>query len=99
MASEADLDILDAPGLSDVLGLVGIDAPIAVVATWTPEAMQAAMEWAACTHLYASDNDDVVVPPRPDFLPEPWTGPWRGEGIWASNPTPVGGTSPDGAQP
>lgn len=84
-AAEAE-DLRDVDGISDLLSLVGYDAPADVVATWTLEERQAAQEWAAATHLQASDND-VDVPARPRFLPEPWTGPMQGEGIWASNPT------------
>ncbi len=79
----------DNEATSDLLSLVGIDAPAEVVATWPDEDVKAACEWAGCTHLHASDNDDVVVPPRPAFIPAPWTGPMQGDGIWASNPTPI----------
>nr|WP_316642853.1 hypothetical protein [uncultured Roseateles sp.] len=54
---------------------VGIDADLATVASWSSADAEAAAEWAAATHFSASDNDDVVVPPRPSFLPQPWKGP------------------------
>ena len=28
-----------------------------------------AAEWALSLYTYSSDNDDVIVPPRPDFIP------------------------------
>lgn len=34
---------------------------------WSDEQRAAAFEWAMATHHHASDNDDVIVPPRPDF--------------------------------
>lgn len=36
---------------------------------WTWEQQEEARRWAGATHLRASDNDDVEVPPRPVFLP------------------------------
>jgi len=44
------------------------DATEAEVAAWTPEQRKAAAEWAISAHTSASDNDDVVVPPRPAFI-------------------------------
>lgn len=49
--------------------LVGdTEATAEEIAGWTDEQAQAAQEWALALHFYASDNDDVVVPPRPDFI-------------------------------
>jgi hypothetical protein len=45
-------------------------APIELIATWTDKQCKEAEEWAVALHLNASDNDDVVVPQRPDFIPE-----------------------------
>ncbi|MBY9045401.1 hypothetical protein, partial [Pseudomonas fluorescens] len=39
------------------------------VATWTPDDLAVAYDWAMRRHLAASDNDDVIVPPRPAFIP------------------------------
>lgn len=39
------------------------------VATWTPDNLATAYDWAMRRHLAASDNDDVIVPPRPAFIP------------------------------
>lgn len=44
------------------------DADPEEVAAWTPEQRKLAAEWALSIHAAASDNDDVVVPPRPDFI-------------------------------
>lgn len=43
----------------------------AVITTWSDEQVEAASTWAGMLHLKASDNNDVVVPPRPDFIPPP----------------------------
>lgn len=59
---------------SSLLLLVGIDAPVRLVATWTDDHVRDAEKWAGAVHLKASDNI-VRVPPRPCFLPEPWSGP------------------------
>lgn len=64
---------------STLLELVGISPSKETLATWTDDQVRAAEEWAAAVHLEASDND-VDVPPRPEFLPEPWQGPPTGEG-------------------
>jgi len=45
------------------------DPTEAVVATWSPEQRIEAYQWAMAVHFSASDNDNVVVPPRPDFIP------------------------------
>jgi hypothetical protein len=42
---------------------------IETVAAWTLEQARLADAWACATMLSASDHDDIVVPPRPDFLP------------------------------
>lgn len=54
--------------------LVGLEPSLETIATWSTEQQRLALEWASATHFRASDNDDVVVPPRPDFLPKPWHG-------------------------
>jgi hypothetical protein len=55
----------------------------AEVAGWTDEQVQQADCWAFSTHLSASDNDDIQVPPRPSFIPygDPYAGrnPMTGE--------------------
>ena len=55
--------------LSDTLSLVMKDVPdIKTIKTWSRFMVGTAMHWAVATHLYASDNYDVVVPDKPDFL-------------------------------
>lgn len=44
------------------------EVPLDVIATWTLEQCIEAHEWALAVHYKASDNDNVVVPPRPAFL-------------------------------
>lgn len=45
------------------------DAPEELCASWTQEQRDIAYDWAMRCALRASDNDDVVVPERPDFIP------------------------------
>jgi len=45
-----------------------IDTTQETVARWTSEQRKAAAEWALSRSYAASDNDDVIVPPRPDFI-------------------------------
>jgi hypothetical protein len=74
----------------DMLALVGYDAELAAIGMWDDVQVLQACEWAAATHVHASDNDDVVAPPRPTCLAgEPWTGPEQGEGVFTTNPTPI----------
>lgn len=90
-ASEHPIDVLaDEPWTRDpestqgLLTLVGLQPSLETIATWTDEQCQQAEAWAAATHLRASDND-VDVPIRPGFLPDPWTGPVDNQ--WGNGPT------------
>jgi hypothetical protein len=58
-----------APTVRDVLELVSITVKLIDVITWTDDQVKAALLWAYSVHLYASDNDEIKVPPKPDFLP------------------------------
>ena len=50
--------------------LVGdVDTDNIDVEAWTDKQRSLAYDWAIAVHFYASDNEDVVVPPRPDFIP------------------------------
>lgn len=40
-----------------------------MIASWTDEEVQAVEDYVGAIHLSASDNDDVIVPPRPACLP------------------------------
>lgn len=51
----------------DILGLVGITVSVDTVRNWSPLQRMQAEDWAAKTHLAASDND-VDVPSQPEFL-------------------------------
>lgn len=44
------------------------EVPLVVIESWTHAQRTAAADWAAAVHLSASDNDDVAVPPMPEFL-------------------------------
>lgn len=56
----------------NALLLVERVVPLGVVEFWTTEQQRQAGEWAAALHTQASDNDDVVVPPEPE-----WTKPYE----------------------
>lgn len=62
--------LVDAEICFNSLLLVG-DVGVAeeLVAAWTQDQMDRAYDWAMRVHLHASDNDDVYVPPRPEFIP------------------------------
>lgn len=54
----------------DALLLVGdTDPSLSKIAIWSQEQRDLAYDWAMRTHLRASDNDDVFVPQRPDYIP------------------------------
>jgi hypothetical protein len=58
--------------LTDMLAMVeaeyGRHIELAEVEGWTGEQFREAERWAALTHMKASDNDGIEVPPMPDFL-------------------------------
>ncbi|HYQ69651.1 hypothetical protein [Actinophytocola sp.] len=54
----------------DFLGIAGVSVTAEQAAGWSREQRKQAVQWAAATHLSASDNDDVEVPLRPAFLSE-----------------------------
>lgn len=70
-----------AKALSDLLALVGYEASEAVVERWTAEKRVEAEVYAANVYLRASDNI-LRRCPRPEWLPEPWQGPMKGEGVF-----------------
>ena len=53
----------------DILGLADVTVTATDIEHFTPEMRQAAVDWAGSVHLSASDNDDVVVPPCPHYVP------------------------------
>lgn len=54
----------------NALLLTDADIDEATVAGWSDAERRAAAEWALSVHFSASDNDEVIVPPRPAFIPE-----------------------------
>lgn len=84
-----DLELIAAgkPGqvigeIRDVLLLVGYEASIAVVSDWPLRQRVEASVYAATVHARAGDNP-VQAHPKPKWLPDPWKGPWRGQGAFA----------------
>ena len=59
--------------LRDILALASTYVPSEQIAGWTAEQRDIAEAWACAAYLSASDNEDVEVPPRPDFLPPAWS--------------------------
>lgn len=57
-----------AEAVQDLLALVSVIAPIATVESWTDAQILETENWAMAVHLRASDNDDVEVPPEPEFV-------------------------------
>lgn len=53
----------------DLLGLVSISVTPEQVSEWTDEQRDQVCKWAGAVYTGASDNDNIVVPPKPDFLP------------------------------
>lgn len=51
------------------LMMASVEVDEATIAGWTDEQVQQSDIWAFTTHLSASDNDDIQVPAKPDFLP------------------------------
>ncbi|HEY3493807.1 MAG TPA: hypothetical protein VGK73_03940 [Polyangiaceae bacterium] len=60
--------------LSDILGLVGIEADPLLLATLPLDMRVQAQVWAATAHSKASDNI-VRRHPKPPWLPDEWEGP------------------------
>lgn len=63
------------------LSLIGYTVTAETFKGWSAEQRARVSEYAACVHLRASDNDDIVVPERPpELAAEPWGGPWDADG-------------------
>jgi len=93
-AAKDDLALVGAgkPGevigfLQDLLALIGYSASIEQIAEWTLRRRVEAAVYAATVHARAGDNPVQRHPPLP-WLPEPWKGPWSGEGAFAG-PSPT----------
>ena len=67
-----DTDLLPSVDVMvDLLSLVlSIDEmpELATVQSWTMSEWDVVRQWAGSVHLSASDNTDIKVPPRPDYL-------------------------------
>lgn len=50
-----------------LVGDVRVD--LKTIETWSADQLAQAYDWAMRVHLQASDNDDVIVPARPEFIP------------------------------
>jgi len=53
----------------DILLLADVTVDEAIVRAWSDEQRESAADWAAKVHLRANDNDDVVIPPCPYWVP------------------------------
>lgn len=58
----------------DILELVGYTASLETIKGWPLRKRVEAGVYAASVHMRASDNP-TPVPPRPDWMGEPWNGP------------------------
>jgi len=72
----------DASVLVDLLALIGYSATEVQIASWDLRRRVEASVYAATVHARASDNPIQRHPPLA-WLPEPWKGPWVGEGAFA----------------
>lgn len=52
----------------DIMALASWFVPPELVDKWTNEEREAACAWAGAIHMFASDNDDVVVPLKPEHV-------------------------------
>lgn len=66
----------------DLLALIGYEATREQVATWDLHRRVEAVVYARNVHARASDNP-IQRHPKPRWLPDPWLGPYRGEGAFA----------------
>jgi len=67
--------------LSDLLALVGYEAPPSVVKTWSLERRVEAEVYATNVHLIASDNRGLRRHPHPAWMPPAWGGSTEGASI------------------
>jgi len=83
-----------------LLATVSLDATEEELAKLTPDERWEAANWAMASSLSASDNDDVVVPPKPACLdkikecPQPWDQPTPSSSAAPPASTPDGSPSP-----
>lgn len=66
---QSDKNKVDPEILFDILGLIIENPPeIKIIKKWNDEEKFLACEWAGAVYLQASDNDDIEIPEKPDFL-------------------------------
>lgn len=63
----------------DILSLVSVYVPLHELAERTLAEREAACDWAGAVHLQASDNDDVEIPERPEWLPGRDSASWNAD--------------------
>lgn len=68
VATALSLVVVTGPGWDD-FDWDGVEAE---VESWSQAQRGAALEWAWASHFRAGDNEDIVVPPRPEWFPEDW---------------------------
>lgn len=75
--------------LRDLMEMVGYTASVATIASWPLRKRIETEVYCANVHLRASGHG-LSRHPRPTWMPEPWLGPRRGDGIWENaGPTEV----------
>lgn len=83
LAIERPHTMPDANSLRELLGLIGYEVAAAVVFGWPLRKRVEASVYASNVYARASDNH-MMRHPKPDWMPEPWTGNLSGE-----SPTPI----------
>lgn len=68
---------LDAETTRDIFELVGYTASVETIASWTLFKRVEAEVYCSSVHMRASDNP-TPVPPRPEWMGEPWKGKHSG---------------------
>lgn len=76
---------LEPETIRDILSLVGYTAELSTIEAWPLRKRVEAEVYAASVHMRASDNP-TPVPPKPEWMGEPWKGPREGEEgtLWES---------------
>lgn len=67
--------------LRDIMNLVGYDAPLETIIEWDLRKRVELLVYCANVHARAGDNICPRHPPLA-WLPEPWTGPRQGKGVF-----------------
>jgi hypothetical protein len=92
-AKDEDVDLrVGRPGkvihaIATMLMLVGYEASTAAISDWPRRKRVEAFVYAMNEHLRASDNH-IQAHPCPAWLPEPWRGPMKGDGVFCG-PSPT----------